>query len=172
MKNIERIMPMERKLYEVVVTVAKAIIIRCPDRRFRRAHKLFITEDLGLAGEDFWPIKMAGGAGILARPDEMPHDFACLSGQIATFCAHDPIRYIVLLGHEDCRRYDKIRSAAGNSPEREDLYRAIDLVSGEYPNVEVSAYYATFSDQFRTHVFFDPIKECSLMKSLQPAGCC
>ncbi|MCX6720072.1 MAG: hypothetical protein NTV36_03125 [Candidatus Staskawiczbacteria bacterium] len=156
----------ESRIYEAVATSAKAIVVRCPDRRFRIAHNLFIGEELGLTGNEFWPIKMAGGAGALARPDEMPHDFACIVGQIATFCSHDPVEHIVLFTHQHCRHYSAIRGKTGGNPERDDLEEAIRFLSEKYPYIETSAYFAAFTDDRQTHIFFETIKECSLREGL------
>lgn len=147
------------KTYPVNHLQAKAIVVRCPDRRFRIAHREFIKEELGLNGEDFWPLKPAGGVAALARSTQMPSRFAALIEDIELFVGHSPIHHIVLINHEDCRKYDSIldRRQSAPHPERDDLFSAVRLLSRKYPHIEISAYFARFTDESHTEIFFEAV---------------
>jgi hypothetical protein len=139
-----------------------AIIIRCYDRRFRVAHNGFIKEVLKLDGNDFWPIKGAGGAGPLARPDEMAFDHGKLVQDLAT--AMSPkIRHVVLFTHEDCHRYKEIRETFGDYPEARDAAKAADFVAAKYPRIEVAAIYAHFTNDTPRQIRFKVVRESSLI---------
>lgn len=161
---------MER-VYEAVNATPKAIVIRCFDRRFRKAHKGFIRDELKLRGEDFWPIKRAGGIAALARPRQMKADFASLTSEIEFLVAHSPtVQHIILINHQDCKRYDKlVEREPKKDPEREDLDLAIRLLERKYPKLEISAYYARFVDADRSLITFDAVKESVLRMEMQVA---
>ena len=154
------------KFYRAVKADPKAIIVRCFDRRFRGAHAEFIKEELSLSPEDFWPIKVAGGAGAISRQRQMPAEFETLTSHIDLSVSHSKICHIILINHQDCRRYDSIvdRKNSPQEPEKQDLYKAIRLLSRKYPSVEISAYYAKFADEDQTMIFFEPVKASSLQK--------
>lgn len=138
---------MKRKSYGVVDIVPRTIVVHCLDSRFKLAHDLFIKEELRLETFDFLAIPIAGGAGVLARQKEMPNCFWSVIGQLDLFTRKTEIDCIILISHQDCRRYDELRETgqAGDDAERQDLVKALEMVSRAY-HVKVRAYYATFSE--------------------------
>lgn len=153
------------KFYDAVESNPFVIIVRCPDRRFRWAHRRFIEEELGLNPEDFWPLKPAGGAAALAMPTQMSDTFTSLIAEIELFVKHSIIRHMVLMTHEDCRRMDGLidRSQSGPHPERQCLTAGIRLLERKFPKIEISAYYARFNED-RTKIYFEAVKASSLQK--------
>lgn len=131
----------------VVNIVPKTIVVHCLDPRFRLAHDLFINEELGLEEFDFLPIQIAGGAGVLARQKEMANCFWSVAGQLDWLTSHLSINRIVLISHQECRRYDQLRRSglAKNDAEKQDLAKALEIVSRAY-HTEVRAYFASFSE--------------------------
>lgn len=154
------------KIYEAVTNSNPiAIIVRCPDRRFRRAHNQLIREDLALNGEDFIPLKPAGGAGSLARQKEMDSDFKSLDSQIGMFAKHSPdLKHLIAINHQDCKRYNEMmdRAEIGEHAEREDLYAVIEYLSQRYPQLTIGAYYAYFVDEQQTQIAFEVIRRSPL----------
>lgn len=156
------------RTYDVVDANPIAIVVRCVDRRFRKAHKEFIAGELGLQGEDFWPVKPPGGAGALARPSQMDAEFRSINADIEFFVQHSDIKYIILINHQDCRRYDKlVDRTACEHPERQDLIVAHKLLSRKYQKIEISAYFARFTDETCSRIFFEVIHASSLHKAAQ-----
>jgi hypothetical protein len=137
----------------------KAIIVRCPDGRFALAHKMFIDEELCLAGGQFVSLKSAGGAGGLARPEEMANEFWSLHGQIDMFVKHHPsIGIIVIFTHEDCRRYDGLADRKKETePEKNDLHKALRILARKFPKIKVRAFYARFSDSKQESIVFEEV---------------
>jgi hypothetical protein len=150
--------PKMRKTYPVATNIElKAIVDRCLDRRFRVAHRRFIEEELGLAPENIVPIKRAGGAGPLGRKKRgwkrIPKD---LRKQVELFVEHYPeIELIVLINHEDCRRFDKLRNAGKRNCEIRHLKKAVRIFCKEFPDKKVVGYFGRFVDESRQEIYFE-----------------
>lgn len=145
-----------------------AIIVRCFDRRFRIAHSRLITEDLCLKPGTYWPPKSAGGVAPLARSTQMRAKFYALMDDIETAMRHSPnLRHIILIGHQDCRKYDVLvdRKTCGPDPEKRDVGKAMRMLARKYPKLEISGYFAFFADLSHKHIRFEAIGQlCSLHK--------
>lgn len=153
-----------KKSWEENLVEPRAIVVRCSDRRFRNAHNGFIETVLGLTGDNYWPIKIAGGAGPLARPDQMTVDYGKLIHDLYKFMSPS-IKHIVLITHEDCRQYDAIRSTAGKNPELQDVIVASEFIATKYSEVEVAAVYGYFTQDQPRKIGFKVLRESSLIKA-------
>ena len=144
---MKRVFPKKSRSYPVAINIElKVIVDRCLDRRFRVAHRRFIKSDLGLTPENIVPIKRAGGAGPLRLGKKgwkkLPKD---LREQLELFVKHHPeIRRIILINHEDCRRFDKLRKKGEHRLEKWHLERAVRLVAKKFPDKEVYGYFGGF----------------------------
>ena len=101
----------------------KAIALYCLDPRFQKAFQFFFSKELNLDYGDYIPIVIAGGASILARPDDYREDFEFAISQIDFALLHFPsVEEIMLFNHKDCGRVicaepqsiDDLRNAAAN----------------------------------------------------------
>lgn len=124
----------------------KTVVIRCFDRRFSLAHRLFLWLELKLRGKDYYPIKFAGGPAALARQNQMPAKYAAIMEDLDLAMEHHPIELALLFAHQDCRRYDRLVDRTTSDPhvEKLDLLKAIQVLREKYPNVKVRGFYARF----------------------------
>ncbi len=163
---------MRRKSYKAVSVVPETIVVHCLDPRFKLAHDLFIREELGMGEFDFLAIQIAGGAGVLARQTEMTNCFWSATGQLDCFTKHFDIKRIVLIAHQDCKRYEQLKRSgrAGNDTERQDLIKALEIVSRAY-RTKVYAYYASFSDNEK-EISFERVQPSSAKPAETPQLVC
>ena len=139
--------PKKSKTYPVAMNIRlKAIVGRCVERRLRIAHRRLIEKELGLSPENIIPIKRAGGVGPLRLKKrgwkKLPKD---LREQLELFVKHHPeIKRIILINHEDCRRYDKLRKKGERDREIYDLKMAVKLVAKKFRDKKVFGYFGKF----------------------------
>ena len=149
----------------------KAIVLRCPDLRLPGPHKGFISEELGLQGGTYLSLKRAGGAIALARAEILPEEFRSLMSEISMFLElHPEIEYIIIINHEDCKKYDQVvdrKKAPKENPERSDLLQAAKVLSSSFPRIQIGAYYAEFADKEQMYVYFETVFETDPKKSLR-----
>lgn len=146
----------KRRTYPVATNIRlKALVGRCLDRRFRIGHRKFIKKELGLAPENIVPIKRAGGAGPLRLGKKgwksIPKD---VREQAKLFVKHHPeIGVIILINHEDCRRFDKLRKMGKRKCELRHLKRAVKIFAKRFPNKKILGYFGKFTKN-RKRVYF------------------
>ena len=149
--------PKRSKAYPIAENIElEAIVGRCLDRRLRTAHR-HLLEELGLGPENIVPIKRAGGAGPLSRKKRgwksIPKD---LREQSELFIKHHPeIGVIILINHEDCRRFDKLRKKGGRNHEIQHLKRAVKIFAKKYPQKKIVGYFGRFTDASRKMAYFE-----------------
>lgn len=162
----------DEELYDIVESDPIAIVVRCPDRRFREAHKGVITGRLGLKPEDYEPLKPAGGATILALSEILPAPFKALIDDIAMFVeGHPSIRHIILIAHEDCKKVGKHLppSRREQHAERRLLVMALRLMEHTYPDLDIGAYYAHFVETPQGRkIRVETVKASALQKTDSP----
>jgi hypothetical protein len=147
-----------------------AIVISCPDLRFLTAKKRFCKEELEFNGREYYSLVQAGGAIALARAEALPDEFTTLFSQIHMFLQkHGDISHIILLNHEDCKKYDLVigKKRSDAYLEREDLKKASEVLSNLFPEIQIGAYYAKFEDIERTEISFETVFETNSEKSLR-----
>jgi hypothetical protein len=157
-----------RPVYDVTSGAGvDTVVVYCSDPRFQAAFEGFLWNELHLGTGSYIPIVVAGGAGALARPHELPKEFKFMKERLEL--ARDnfsSIRRIILITHEDCRYYESMRNKvlgflgprlAGLIGPREDL----PAVAGVFKNLlsglglSVELYYARFADEARTKITFE-----------------
>lgn len=147
-----------KKTYPTATNIKlRALVIRCLDRRFRIAHRLLIEEELRLAPENIVPIKRAGGSGPLKRQKKgwkrVPKD---VREQVELFNAHHPeIETIILINHEDCRRFDRLRKKGKHNCEVRHLIRTVKIFSKKFPKKKVLGYFGRFVDEKQMEIYFE-----------------
>ena len=148
---------------------AEAVVVYCSDPRFQGAFEEFVEKELGLARGTFVPIVVAGGGGVLARPHELPKEFKFIKERLELARDNFPsIRRVILIGHEDCRYYESLRSrllgilgakAAALVAPRGDLSAVAKLFQQllAHLGMTVEMYYAKFADEGHTRVEFEKV---------------
>jgi carbonic anhydrase-like protein len=123
-----------------------AAILWCFDNRFELGFRKFLKR-IGVLNSD--PIKIAGGAKVLASP-EHESDREFVIDQIRKSIRLHGTRRVILMVHSDCGAYgglaEGFRGDAGAEAihhERE-LLRAADYLKATIPNVEVQGYFVNF----------------------------
>jgi hypothetical protein len=155
---MKKTFPKKSKIYPIATNIKlEAIVDRCLDRRFRIAHKGLMEVDLELAPENIVPIKRAGGAGPLVKNKRgwksIPKD---LRKQVELFVKnHSEIGFIILINHEDCRRFDKLRKDGKGNCELPHLKRAVKIFSKRFPRKKIVGYFGKFSDASRKTAHFE-----------------
>lgn len=148
-----------------------AIVLRCPDHRLIAPHKRFTQTELGLgSGHDYHSLKRGGGAMALARAEENGEDFRSIISDISTFVDMSPdLTHIIIISHEDCRKYDKIidRAKPQTHEERADLLRAVKILSDTFPHIQIGAYYARFKGKEQKTAYFETVFETNASTSLR-----
>jgi hypothetical protein len=146
----------------------KAIILFCGDPRFLAATTSFITEELGFKEGEYLPLSVPGGIASLSEPFALPKDFKVLKEGLQFYLEHmGSITEVVLINHEDCRKYhalveklgvlSKIR---GTMAERQydDLEKVAAMASGLVARrITVRRYYAKFANPEHTQVVFEAV---------------
>ena len=148
----------------------RAVVLRCPDLRFIGAHRGFIRRELiGLKHQNYYSLKHAGGAIALARAQLLPEEFRAVISEISLFLELSPeITHIVVINHEDCRKYtNALRAACCGGIEREDLVNAAEMLTRTFPSLQVGAYHAKFRNEDRKTIYFETLFETDRAKSLR-----
>jgi hypothetical protein len=147
-----------------------AIILRCPDSRLLEAHKGFIRTELNIPPQGYFSLKRAGGAIALARHGKLPEDFRSILDEIRMFLElHPEITHIILINHEDCKKYTRTidRKQFTGHPEREDLRQAAKFLEREFHGIQVGGYFARFNNKQQKEVYFETVYETDKKTSLR-----
>jgi hypothetical protein len=125
--------------------VCDAAIVWCFDNRFQDGFAKFLKRN-GVVFSD--PIKIAGGAKVLASPaQETEREFVL--DQIRTSVRLHGTRLVILMVHSDCGAYGGLSAfnddARAEAEHHEaELGRAAECVLAAIPNVEVRGYFVDF----------------------------
>lgn len=122
-----------------------AAIVWCFDHRFDLGFRKFLKR-MGVENPD--PIKIAGGAKVLASP-EQPSDREFILDQIRKSIRLHDTRRVILMLHSDCGAYgglDKFRgdAAAEATHHQQELQRAAEVLRRAIPGIEVQGYFIDF----------------------------
>lgn len=123
-----------------------AAVVWCFDNRFDLGFRKFLKR-CGIKNPD--PIKVAGGAKLLASP-EQESDREFLLDQIRTSIRLHGTRHVILMTHSDCGAYGGLEQAFGGDAAAErihlkrELGAAANIVSQNIADVGVSMYYVDF----------------------------
>ena len=145
-----------------------AIVVYCSDPRFQNAFDQFIEKTLGLRKGEFVPLVVAGGAGTLASPLQLPKEFKFMKDRLELLREHFPsIRRVILINHEDCAYYktirDKVAGFLGRFVSSSSAHEDMPAVAAVFKSllahlgVSLELYYASFTDSTRSNVKFERI---------------
>ncbi|UCC44755.1 MAG: hypothetical protein JSU65_02165, partial [Candidatus Zixiibacteriota bacterium] len=96
-----------RPFYPLDGAASQALVIHCGDPRFQTAFRRFITEELGLA--NYTPVVVGGGIHAFGVQSFLPKNFKILWEQIKFFIKEGGIRNVVIINHDDCAWYKKMK---------------------------------------------------------------
>ena len=164
--------PAPTPTYEVVRDPRpEAIVVYCDDPRFQKAFEPFIERELGLRREQFVPLVVGGGAGVLAHPERLPKEFKFMKDRFELIHKYFPsIKRVVLINHEDCIYYrmlaEKIpgfltdcASNLRNRPgEDMDLIERVFTRLLSHLGLRIELYYAKFAGGDHSKVAFDRVR--------------
>lgn len=132
-------------VYEVSRDPAQALVIHCGDPRFQDAFRRFITEELGY--RNYVPIVIGGGVHAFGVQSFLPKNFKILWEQIKFFVKEGRIRNVVIINHDDCAWYKKMK---GYHPMvrlatrgKLDLVVAARTILRDFAGVTVRSYWAS-----------------------------
>ncbi len=161
--------PASAHRYPLVETTPRAVVIYCSDPRFQKAYAEFIRTDLGLGDGEYIPLATPGGVASLTEPFKLPKEFKFMKDRLEfLFDNFKTVNRIILINHEDCRHYDKLKSLLGklflqrvqSMGERQtnDLKTVAKMLLGyAVPGLQVELYYAQFSPGDSGSVTFEKI---------------
>src|SRR2546427_8544264 len=131
-----------------------AAIVWCFDNRFELGFRKFLKRN-GVVHAD--PIKIAGGAKVLASPDhEAEREFVL--DQIRKSIRLHGTRRVILMLHSDCGAYGGLEGRfKGNAKaeaehHRNELHQAADNLHNAIPNIEVEAYFVDFEGVWKANL--------------------
>jgi hypothetical protein len=123
-----------------------AAVLWCFDNRFDLGFQKFLKR-IGVAHPD--PIKVAGGAKLLASPDpETDREFV-LEQIRKSMRLHDTKR-VILMVHSDCGAYGGLAGAFGGDAQAEAAHHQRELalatakLAEAIPGIEIQAYFVDF----------------------------
>jgi carbonic anhydrase len=126
--------------------VADAVVLTCFDHRISDAVAEFLRTR-GIRNPDM--IVVAGGAKTLASPSSsLERDFILEQIRLS-IQLHRPNRVLVI-SHSDCGTYGGLANFKGDAAaemehHRNELCRAVDLISAHFANIPVEPYFVNFS---------------------------
>jgi hypothetical protein len=158
----------ELRVYPVVSGHPEAIVVHCADPRFQRAFREFIRTELGLQDGQYAPIVISGAVSSLSDPMAFPKHAKVVTDLLTLFFERYPIKLVVLINHEDCGQYKRLKEAIGRTflshvkdmVERQklDLTKVARLLMGLSSfQANVKLYYARFADAEHAGVVFEEI---------------
>jgi hypothetical protein len=133
-----------RRFYRLDTGPPEALVIHCADPRFQNAFREFITNELGI--RHYAPIVIGGGVHSFGAQSFLPKNFKILWEQIKFFVKDTDVRQIIIINHEDCKWYDKMK---GFHPRIElphkgklDLGEAARVILHDFAGVHVRQFWA------------------------------
>ena len=122
-----------------------AAVVWCFDHRFSLVFTKLLKR-MGIKNID--PIRVAGGAKVLASPDNLQDRQFVLDQIRASMRLHDTDT-VVLMVHSDCGAYGGL-AAFDNDTDREaenhrqEMHKAADALKAELPDIKVRAFFVDF----------------------------
>jgi carbonic anhydrase len=122
-----------------------AAVVWCYDHRFSLVFTKLLKR-IGIKNAD--PIRVAGGAKVLASPDNL-QDRQFVLDQIRTSMRLHDTDTVILMVHSDCGAYGGL-AAFGHDTEREaenhrqEMHKASDALKAELPDIKVRAFFVDF----------------------------
>jgi carbonic anhydrase len=133
--------------------VCDAAVVSCFDSRFDAGFSTFLQR-LGVMNPD--PIRIAGGAKILASPDR-ESDRAFVVEQIQKSVNLHGTKRVILALHSDCGAYGRLMKFKGDTAaeaahHQRELQRAAENLRAAIPGIAVDAYFLDFEGIWEVEV--------------------
>ncbi len=160
----------QNKKYDLVVTDPEAIVVYCGDPRFQKAFGEFVRNELHLSEGKYIPLVIPGGAASLSDPMSFPKEFKVVAEAVDLFLANfNSVKLVVLINHEDCKKYDAMKHALGNlflkrfgdmvAKQKVDLVKIAKMfMDNSSLSTKVKLYYAKFANPEHTQAEFEEVK--------------
>lgn len=140
----EIIRPDGRPLYKLDTGPSQALVIHCGDPRFQTAFRRFITEELGI--KRYTPVIIGGGVHSFGSQSLLPKNFKILWQQVKFFIKEGGARQVIVINHEDCTWYEKMRGYHANIDlplkGKLDLREAASTIVRDFAGVQVRSFWA------------------------------
>ena len=135
--------------YRIDKQEPEALVIHCGDPRFQTAFRSFVTNELGV--RNYTPVIVGGGIHAFGMQSFLPKNFKILWEQIKFFLKEGSIRQVIVINHEDCTWYDKMK---GYHPAIQlplkgklDLKTAATLILRDFAGVQVRMFWAALEGE-------------------------
>ena len=143
--------------YQLDKTTSHTLAIHCGDPRFQTAFREFITGGLGVS--NYTPLIIGGGIHAFGMQTFLPKNFKIVWEQIKFFVKEGNLNQIIIINHEDCKWYDKMKGYYGNISlplkGKQDLKSAALTILRDFSSVQVRTFWAALDGD---NVVFTEIK--------------
>ena len=133
-----------KSVYKIEKSKPTALVIHCGDNRFQTAFRRFVTEELGISS--YAPIVIGGGLHAFGMQSFLPKNFKVLWEQIKFFIKEQKLDQIILINHEDCKWYEKMKDYHPTIPlpikGKLDLQTALKAILNDFAHVKVRTFWA------------------------------
>jgi len=130
--------------YKLDKTCSSALVIHCGDPRFQTAFHQFITLELGIS--NYTPLIIGGGIHAFGMQTFLPKNFKIIWEQIKFFIKEGKLNQIIIINHEDCRWYSKMKGYYGSLSlplkGKQDLKSAALTILRDFSGVNVRTFWA------------------------------
>jgi hypothetical protein len=131
-------------IYRVNRQAPEALVIHCADPRFQDAFREFVTEELGL--KNYAPLVIGGSIHAFGMQSLLPKNFKILWEQIKFFIKEAKLRQIIIINHEDCKWYEKMKGFHPSihllTKGKMDLNSAADVILKDFVGIQVRKFFA------------------------------
>jgi len=143
-------------IYPLDTSPPEALVIHCGDSRFQTAFRRFIAGELGIT--KYTPIIIGGGIHALGMQVFLPKNFKILWEQIKFHVKTDRPKQIIIINHEDCAWYDKMKGYHFNlsniTKGKLDLKKASTTILKDFGGVRVRTFWAGIDNG---NVYFEEV---------------
>ena len=143
--------------YKIDRASTHTLVIHCGDPRFQTAFRRFITEELGIAS--YTPLVIGGGIHAIGMKNFLPKNFKILWEQIKFHIKERKLDQVIIINHEDCDWYDKMKGYYGNTnlplKGKLDLKDAALTILNDFVGVNVRTFWAALEDD---RIVFSEVK--------------
>jgi hypothetical protein len=169
MSSVDQKTPSKEILYDAINGSAEAIVVHCADPRFQKAFREFINKELKLEEGKYIPIVISGAVASLSEPSSFPKEFKVVSDLIDLFLTrHNSIKMIVLINHEDCKKYEAMKGVLGRlflgklatiaEKQKKDLVSvALNLLQMHKQKPAVRLFYGKFANDQHSQIAFEEV---------------
>lgn len=128
------------RTYRFARTTTDVLLVCCSDPSFQTAFRRFVEAELGV--KHYIPIIKPGGPYVFGR--RQSRGFKVLMEDIEFHVKESVIRRVVIIGHEECRRYKAGYGSGRRVIDKQisDLGQAALSLRSRFPKVRVEGYFA------------------------------